>query len=297
MPAWGKVMDAVSQLLLPRRCAACSSQEDVQAGFCSPCSSQLLGLVSLEYCPRCGSSLGPGLEVRQDGCSGCPDVMPRFDRVVRVGPYAEPLRSAIQSMKYRAQTGASDVLGELLAQAVMGQLRAEDYDLIQPVPMFWLRRILRGANHADLLAHRLAKALKLPLGGELRRVRNTPPQVSLPASRRRQNIRGAFRVEQHRMIEGCRVLLVDDVTTTGATASEAARTLLEAGAAGVSLVHLQDQVSADAPVADLWVDAKGNLIQMRTADGLVMQRIDAKQAAAAFAQDVADIDQLEKKAR
>ena len=107
-----------------------------------------------------------------------------------------------------------------------------------PVPMHWRRRLARAADHARILAGELAAELGVPLGDELIRLRHTPPQVDLPRTRRIENVRGAFGVRRAGALAGANVLLVDDVTTTGATANEAAKTLLAAGAEKVALAIL-----------------------------------------------------------
>jgi len=132
-------------------------------------------------------------------------------------------------------------LGEMLGQTVSAGISGDDdeggFDLVMPVAMHWRRRLVRGWDHARTLARAAARKLGLPVGNELHRVRNTPPQVHLPRSRRIENVRGAFSVTPRgaKALDGAHILLVDDVTTTGATANEAARTLLRAGAARVVL--------------------------------------------------------------
>jgi ComF family protein len=103
-----------------------------------------------------------------------------------------------------------------------------------PIPMHWTRRIGRGINNPDVLAQCLAKSLGIPLRRDIlvRRV-NTTPQAALPPSKRFENLHGAFRVRRPQAADGARVLLVDDVLTTGATCSEAAKMLKRAGAAAV----------------------------------------------------------------
>jgi ComF family protein len=126
--------------------------------------------------------------------------------------------------------------------ARLAELRA---DVIVPVPMFWTRRLLRGVNSPEILAESLAGRLDLPvLRRVLVRTRNTLPQFSLPPSERFPNVRGAFRVRRGYDLSGARVLLVDDVLTTGATSSEAARALRSAGAEAVLVA-----VAARAPGA------------------------------------------------
>jgi len=221
-------------LAIPDICPACRAMPPAAAGLCEKCNLSLLKLVSLPYCPRCGTTLGANIAPRMDGCSACPHVLGRFARVVRLGPYAHPLKPLIRQLKYHRELSLP-ALGKLLAQAVAGQIPEERFDLVIPVPMHWWRRLGRGTDHARTLAIQLAGQLQLCVGRDLVRTRLTEPQVHLPRSRRIENVRGSFTVKDPKALDGAGVLLVDDVTTTGATADEAARTLLSAGASRVVL--------------------------------------------------------------
>ena len=233
-----RVARSTASLIWPETCAACGTNAHTTGGFCELCGRKLLALTMLEYCPRCGSTVGAGLQAGEDGCWACPDTMPRFGRLVRLAPYAASIREAIHRMKYLRRPAASGYLCRMLAQAVAARCDKEDFDVVLPVPMHWLRRLSRGWNHSAGIAAAVAAELGVPLGDELIRVRNTPPQTRLPASKRAANVRGAFAVTRPAGVEGAHVLLVDDVTTTGATANEATRTLLRAGGQRVTVAVL-----------------------------------------------------------
>jgi len=228
---------ALGDLILPRACAACESQDISSGRLCASCNIRLLSLVALSYCPRCGTTVGPHLPVGDDGCPGCPTTLPRFARVFRLGPYTNPLRSVIRELKYHRRDTMRRRLGHMLGQLVSGGTDDDETaaQLVIPVAMHWRRRLVRGWDHARALAGAVARELHLPVGNELIRLRNTPQQAHLPRSRRIENVRGAFSVRKAKALAGASILLVDDVTTTGATANEAARTLLQAGAARVTL--------------------------------------------------------------
>jgi ComF family protein len=228
---------ALGDLVLPRVCAACESPDISVGRLCESCNIGLLSLVSLSYCPRCGTTIGPHLPVRDDGCPGCPTTLPRFARVFRLGPYANPLRSVIRELKYHHQDTMRRRLGRMLGQLVASGIEDDETapQLVMPAPMHWRRRLVRGGDHARALALAVARELHIPVGNELIRLRNTPQQAKLPRSRRIKNVHGAFSVKKGKGLVGASILLVDDVTTTGATANEAARTLLQAGAARVTL--------------------------------------------------------------
>ena len=127
-------------------------------------------------------------------------------------------------------------MGRLLAQRRRDRLLELQADVVIPIPMFWARWLHRGTNNPEVLASCLGKSLGIPVRRRiLVRHRNTLPQADLPPSRRFQNVRGAFRVRRGATLKDARVLLVDDVLTTGATCSEAAKMLKRAGAAWVGV--------------------------------------------------------------
>ena len=239
-------LGALLDLVLPTTCSACGGEDVSAGGLCDACNVKLLSLAALRYCPRCGATIGPNIPVRADGCSACPAPLPRFASVTRLGPYALPLRRVVQHLKYRRVETMCRRLGEMLANSLAARHEQGAFDLILPVPMHWRRRLARGCDHARALARALGRCLDLPVGDELIRVRHTPPQVHLPRTRRIENVRQAFAVARARDLAGTRILLVDDVTTTGATANEAARTVLRAGA---SSVHLAVVAKAESPRA------------------------------------------------
>ena len=223
-------------LMLPQVCGGCSKATPVHFGLCGKCNLKLLSVVGLPYCKKCGSTLGPNIPEYPDGCSFCPNPIPRFDSVVRVGPYTSLLKYAIRQLKYRDQPGMGRKLAGLLGEAIrQSDLPHRRADVIAAVPMHWMRRLNRPTDHSAILGRVLSRELKIPVTGLLRRIRNTPPQVHFTRTQRFANIRGAFSAIKARQLAGAHVLLVDDVTTTGATASEAARVLLNGGAVRVSL--------------------------------------------------------------
>ena len=225
----------LADLFLPRVCGGCAGRVGGEGGLCEECNIRLMALVAMNYCPRCGTSLGPGIPQSEKGCSFCPNPLGRFARVVRLGSYADPLKAMLRELKYRREEWMVRRLGEMLSAAVGARCAGEAFDLVMAVPMHWRRRLWRGCDHSRLLAAALAKELGLPLGHELVRIRHTPQQAHLPRSRRLESIRGAFAARASKTLAGASVLLVDDITTTGATAGEAARALLEGGANRVTL--------------------------------------------------------------
>lgn len=235
---------AFTGLLFPESCQCCGSSDDISGGLCSRCNVRLLSLVVLPYCTRCGSTLPPNISQRTDGCGDCPSTLPRFEVTHRLGPYSDPLRTVVRDVKYRGRTGMLRRATVLLGGRVAAAAGEYPPEVVTWVPSHWRRRLLRGTDHAQVIAERLAGELSLGLEGLLRRVRNTPPQVRLSRTARIENVRGAF--EPTCALAGETVLLVDDVTTTGATANEAARQILDAGAGHVQLAVLAKSEPGEA---------------------------------------------------
>jgi ComF family protein len=228
------------QLLFPPRCAHCEAEihDGANNGLLCPDCLRRLGPTTWHSCRRCGAEV-PGDGVRPERCPLCLHASLKFDATIALGSYHQTLREVVLRMKRPSQQGLALAMGRLLVewrQDALVELRA---DAIVPIPMFWTRRVGRGINSPDVLAHCLAESLRIPLRRNLLiRCRNTLPQAHLPPSQRFKNVRGAFRVRRPEAVQNARVLLVDDVLTTGATCSEAARMLKQAGAASVVVAVL-----------------------------------------------------------
>jgi ComF family protein len=164
-----------------------------------------------------------------------------------VALYDDAWRSLIQNYTYRARVQRAPLLGRLLWRALIENWRLEEIDGIIPVPLHPRRLRSRGYNQAELLLRRwpdhalssgLAGGRDWIDGGALRRVRATPSQTGLDRQQRRDNLKAAFQVADPARVRDRRLLLVDDVFTTGATIEACARTLLDAGAAAVHVLTL-----------------------------------------------------------
>ncbi len=181
-------------------------------------------------CPRCAHTVGPHTDTTH-GCTECRGTALGFDQAFRLGPYDEPLRTAILRTKSLAGEGLADLLGRTFAECRGDAIRAAGIDLVAPVPLHWWRKWTRGYNQSEAVARELAAGLGLAFAPRLlRRVRWTPQQVQPTREARRENVKGAFRTTRRARVIGRTVLLVDDVMTTGSTLGEAARTVRAAGA-------------------------------------------------------------------
>jgi ComF family protein len=223
------------QLLFPPACLACESARVVSVraeSFCESCRSALF-TDPHETCPRCASTVGPHVDT-SDGCPACRGESYAFDAAERLGPYDGRMRTAVLTMKHRRGEALAEAVGREWA-AVRGSRPGEEKpNLIVPVPLHWRRSFVRGYNQAEAVARGLAAGWGVPCRPWLlRRIRATPIQPTRSATQRRENVKGAFRPGWRARAKGLRVMLVDDVMTTGATAHEAARVLRSIGAAQV----------------------------------------------------------------
>jgi ComF family protein len=226
---------SVRQLLLPAHCAACEAPAPVERTLplCERCGKTLADLIASGHCPLCGRSAGP-YTTTPEGCYFCREFPVRFSAAVRVGPYQAPLRRLILRCKRERRPEIGEMLGRLLAERLALAPWADLVDVVVPVPLYWTRRLGRGYNQAEILARALAGAIGRKVRRQLARVRATPHQTGLPSNERHENVRGAFAVRRGGAgVEGKRVLLVDDVMTSGTTVDECTCALKEAGARDV----------------------------------------------------------------
>jgi ComF family protein len=170
-------------------------------------------------------------------CGSCSVETPPFSGARSFGYYSAELSRLVQGFKFERRKNLAKLLASLQAAAYLETWRREDFEIIVPVPLHPRRRRERGFNQAALLAAALQEQLLLPHSeSPLSRVRDTLPQVGLSDAERKRNLRSAFRCERPALIRNRRILLLDDVMTTGATAASAAEALLAAGARSVSVL-------------------------------------------------------------
>ncbi len=156
-------------------------------------------------------------------------------RCIRTDPMKARCGELVHLFKYGGVRPLAGTFGKFLALALP---REAAFDVIVPMPLHWLKQWQRGFNQSDVLAREIGKKWNVPVRNLVRRKRATLPQAGLTNAKRRANMQGAFKMTRGKPLAGMRVLLVDDVVTTGATASACARVLKRAGAAHVSLLAL-----------------------------------------------------------
>ena len=170
-----------------------------------------------------------------------------WERTISLGRYGGDLGSAVRRTKLPKASGMTIALAGLLAQTRGEVFRQLQTQVVVPMPMHWTRRVRRGINGPELIAEILARKLDLPLSNKcLNRTQLTRLQTELSPTERKINQRNSFRVRHAQRVAGKRILLVDDVLTTGATASAAAKVLRKAGAEAVFVAALARGIGEDA---------------------------------------------------
>lgn len=244
MPAYATVPRALGRaatrgldLLLPPRCLGCGKLVETAHSLCAGCWQ---GIAFLEppLCARCGYPFE--VEAGEGAlCAACSREPPPWDRARAVFRYDEKSRRLILGFKYGDRTDAAKAFGVWLARA--GRELLEGADLLVPVPLHWTRLFSRRYNQSALLAQAVSKISGVPADpAALVRRRRTPPQGRLDRTARRRNVRGAFAVPARKAanLAGRRVVLIDDVLTTGSTLGACVAALLQAGVASVDALTL-----------------------------------------------------------
>ncbi len=204
---------------------------------CSSCLSAPAPLVAEYFCVQCHAPFLNANPLDESGrCRLCRDGLGGFDNAWAYGEYDGTLRKLIHLFKYGRVEPLANPLGALLSNALP---RNSHFDVIVPMPLHWSRQWKRGFNQSERLARVLSARTGVPLvTNAIRRRKSTPSQAGLTGAQRRTNVAGAFEVKRRHLIDGRRVLLVDDVLTTGATAGTCAAVLRRAGAREVSVLTL-----------------------------------------------------------
>jgi ComF family protein len=240
----------LANLVFPPTCISCGEEmgdgDAVGDGsLCDSCLEQI-EFFSEPVCDRCGAPVpfarptddggGKTKRAKELGCYRCRGRKMWFDDTVALGHYGGHLRELVLRMKQATGDAVSLAMAHLMMERCGERLAACEVDVVVPIPLYWRRRIAHRTNSAAVLAEVLSAKLGTPRADRLlRRTRSTLRQFDLNPPKRWENVRRAFAVRAGYHLRDAHVLLVDDILTTGATCSEAARALRAAGAARVTV--------------------------------------------------------------
>lgn len=273
-----RVAEGLFSVLFPSDCRICGEPlvNISRLPVCLECVAGILPITE-QLCGLCGERLfTPYASTDPEGprCGMCRRAEPIFNQAVAYGSYEGGLRELIHLLKFNGVRPAANVLGRMLADAIAElEPKLAGSVVVVPVPLHGSKRRQRGFNQAELIARAALKVQAIPgrfhlCAHALERKRETTSQVGLTSHRRRANLRGAFAVANVDAVRGREVLVVDDVLTTGATASECARMLRRAGATKVWVATVARTLKISAMHANIVPIDEGHSAESAAASSL-----------------------------
>jgi ComF family protein len=224
--------------LLPSQCHCCEKfLEEGQQGICPDCLSRIRW-IEPPFCTVCGVPFLSG-EIKNHPCGTCLTQKQYYTIARAIGYYDGPLREAIHRWKYEEKNYLTTFFGEKMAEGFHRYWDPSSFDFLIPVPLHPQRLRERGFNQALLLVKELSQRTGIPYSkGLLQKKRATIPQVDLSGTEREKGVKSSFHTERREEVEGKKILLVDDVYTTGATVNECSKVLMKAEAERVDVLTL-----------------------------------------------------------
>ena len=229
----------ILNFILPPRCINCGKVLNEEDGICSECF-QKISFISRPYCEKCGIPFAEKTSGKNI-CGSCLKDKKSVFRLFRsVFIYDEFSKKMVLSLKFMDKTENAKILGKMMFFAGKDIFKNEDeIDVIIPIPLHYKRLLKRKYNQAGLLAKALSKYCAKPVDySSVIRAKNNRPQVEFSGKVRHNNVKGVFEVRKTQKIKDKRILLVDDVYTTGSTMKECAKVLLKAGAKSVDFITI-----------------------------------------------------------
>lgn len=235
------LVTGLADLVFPPTCHHCFEGATTGSGIsqplCDTCYKLLVQLLG-SHCPRC-AAVYPNIHPAAMNCPHCQREDYAFTQTIAWGNYDSILREIILQMKDQSNESLAYQMGALFADQCRDKFNTLTFDAILPVPLHWTRRLWRGYNQAESLAQAIARTLSKPCYSHwLWRRLQTPKQTKVTPHQRRKNLKKAMAARIPKQFQGQRILLIDDVLTTGATADACARALLAAGAGNVTVAVL-----------------------------------------------------------
>lgn len=240
----GRLANSLVDLILPPCCLVCGAPGPTDPErLCARCAHILQGERQRPTCPRCASDVAD-YEVADGHCRQCRRQSPSVNGTARAGAYRDGLGFLLRAFKFHRQELFAPLLAGWVADAIVRADWRADIEAVVPVPAYWTRRIGRPYHAATCIAEIVAARLGVPHIPMLRRLRGGPHQVGLSYTKRWENVKGAFALRHGYRLRDAKILVVDDVRTTGATLAECSKVLRRAGA---SHVYAAVVVSAGDP--------------------------------------------------
>ncbi len=230
---------AASDLAFPPSCGFCGEPLQEPDRFICPHCISSVRRIEPPFCDRCGRQFG-GIQANEQAiCGSCLAKNPPYGKARYAVRYEGDFRNALIAFKYNGVLHLGNALGRFLIEAFQLHYADTAYDDIVPIPLHPKRLCSRGHNQVVILGEKLSRATGIHLARTvLEKKVNRPPQVGLTRNERVVNVRGSFKVARPDTFKGRKLLLVDDVATTGATVTEAAKTLMRSGASHVDALVL-----------------------------------------------------------
>jgi len=228
------VVTGTMSLLFPERCPGCDRMD--VSGLCPDCMELLEWLRPELCCPRCGNPHITETDLGGDSCPDCRRHRPRYTKAAAVLQYSGPLVRALILWKYHDYRHLSRMLARFPINWIARYSPSwwDSIEAIVPVPHHASTLRQRGFNPPQEIAARIGRAFGIPvMPAVLFKIRETRPQAGLHASERMVNLHGCMKVFDESLVSGRKILVIDDVMTTGATLNESARALRDAGASRV----------------------------------------------------------------
>lgn len=234
-------LHAFLDLFYPRLCLHCNRNlnNSFEFNICSTCKKQI-PYRDDTYCIRCGITLGPyNISNMKEGCAACKGKYLHFETITSVTYYDGVIKTLIHKFKYSRQKFLSEILNDIILADQRLKEIVPNIDIIIPVPLYWLKKRHRGFNQSELLSRGIQRHFFKPISANnLCRIKNTLSQTQLSKNQRQANVYNAFFIKYPELLKGKKILLVDDVLTTGITATECSRKLKEAGVQSIHLLIL-----------------------------------------------------------
>lgn len=230
-------IDFFKDMLFPSRCVICECLLDSE-GFCPDCWSKIKW-VSEPKCRICGQPFTVEIDSVNSVCAQCFAKLPNFDKAVSVFVYDDFSKKIVLKFKHSDATFLAEILSKLMFRAAI--LEIESSDLIIPVPIHFMKRLKRKYNQSELLAQKISEISEVKYEPRvLKKIKQTAPQEGLSGSQRRKNVIGSFGIDDkyEYFLKNKRILLIDDVFTTGSTVDECSKILKKHAAKEVFVLTL-----------------------------------------------------------